>query len=77
MAVGRGPDGVSIELLKITLNGDPALQRRRLDVVVCIWRGGGEVPQQQWKDAIIIITILQKNKDRTECGNNTVGLSHW
>ena len=63
------PDGVSIELFKITLNGDPALRRRlcrRLqDIVVRIWRGG-EVPQQ-WKYAIIM--LLHKKKDRTECGN--------
>ena len=38
-----GPDGVSVELLKITLNGDPTLRRRLLGIVVCIWRGG-EVP---------------------------------
>ena len=60
-----GPDGVSVELFKITLNGDPALSRRLLDIVVRIWRGG-EVPQQ-WKDAIIM--VLHKKKDRTECGN--------
>ena len=60
-----GPDGVSIvELFKITLNGDPALRRRLLDIVVCIWRG--EVPQQ-WKYAIIM--VIHKKKDRTECGN--------
>ena len=35
-----GPDGVSIELFKITLNGDSALRRRLLDIVVRIWRGG-------------------------------------
>ena len=29
-----GPDGVSVELFKITLNGDPALRRRLLDIVV-------------------------------------------
>ena len=40
-----GPDGVSVELFKVTLNGDPALRRRLLDIVVRIWRGG-EVPQQ-------------------------------
>ena len=35
-----GLDGVSVELFKITLNGDPALRRGLLDiVVVCIWRG--------------------------------------
>ena len=42
-----GPDGVSVELFKIVLNGDPALRRRLLDIVVHIWRGsvwtvGGE-----------------------------------
>ena len=40
-----GPDGVSVELFKIALNGDPALRRRLLDIVVRIWREG-EVPQQ-------------------------------
>ena len=58
------PDGVSVELFKIILNGDPILRRRLLDVVVCIWRGG-KVPKQ-WKDAIII--VLHKKKYRTECG---------
>ena len=60
-----GLDGVSVELFKITLNGDPALRRRLLDIVIRIWRGG-EV-SQQWKDAIIM--VLHKKKDRTECGN--------
>ena len=59
-----GPDGVSGELFKITLNGDPALRRRLLDIVVRIW-GGGEV-LQQLKGAIIM--VLHKKKDRTECG---------
>ena len=31
-----GPDGVSVELFKITLNGGLALRRRLLDIVVCI-----------------------------------------
>ena len=49
-----GPDGVSVELFKITLiNSDPTLR-------------GGEVPQQ-WNDAIIM--VLHKKKDRAECGN--------
>ena len=60
-----GPDGVSVELFKIALNGDPALRRRLLDIVVRIWRRG-EVPQQ-WKDAVI--TVFHKKKDGTECGN--------
>ena len=60
-----GPNGVSIELFTIILNGDPALRRRLLNIVVRIWRGG-EVPQQ-WKDAIIM--VLHKKKGRTKCGN--------
>ena len=60
-----GADGVSAELFKFTLNGDPALRWRLLDIVVCIWREG-EVPQQ-WK--VTIIMVLHKKKDRTECGN--------
>ena len=60
-----GPDGVSVELFKITLNGDPALRRRLLNIVVRTWRRG-EVPQK-WKDAIIM--VLHEKKDRTECGN--------
>ena len=60
-----GPDGVSVELFKITLNGDPALRRRLFDIVLHIW-SGGEVPRQ-WKDAIIM--VIHKRKGRTECGN--------
>ena len=60
-----GPEGVSVELFKITLNGDPALRRRLLDIVVRIWRGV-KVPQQ-WKYAIIM--VLHKKKNRTECGS--------
>ena len=40
-----GPDGVPVELFKISLNGDPALRQRLLDLVVGIWRGG-DIPQQ-------------------------------
>ena len=60
-----GSDVVSVELFKITLNGDPALRRRLLDIVVHIWRGG-EVPQP-WK--YVIIMVLHKKKDQTECGS--------
>ena len=60
-----GADGVSVELFKITLDGDPALRRRLLDIDVRIWRGG-EVPQQ-WKYAINM--VLHKTKDWTEFGN--------
>ena len=34
-----GPDGVSVELFTITLNGDPALHRGLLDIVVRVWSG--------------------------------------
>ena len=62
-----GPDGVSVELFKITFKGEhPTLRRRLLDIIVCIFGRGWEVPQQ-WKDAIIM--VLHKNKDRTEYGN--------
>ena len=37
------PEGVSVELLKIILNDDPALRQRLLDIVVRICRGG-EMP---------------------------------
>ena len=60
-----GSDGVSVELFKITLNGDPALRRRLIDIVVCIWRGG-EVPQQ-CKNAIMM--VRHKKKDRIEYCN--------
>ena len=60
-----GPDGLSVELFKITVNGDPALRRRLFDIVIRVWRGG-ELPQQ-WKYAITM--VLHKKKDRTECCN--------
>ena len=66
-----GPDGVSVELFKITLNGDPALRRRLLDIVVRIWRGG-EVPQQ-WKDAI----TWYFTKRRIGQSAATTGASRW
>ena len=62
-----GPNGVSVEPFKITLNSDPALRRRLIDIVVRIWKGG-EVPQQR-KDAIIM--VLHKKKDPTKCGSYT------
>ena len=60
-----GPDGVFVELFKITLNDDPALRRRLLDIVVRIWRESEVL--QQLKYAIIM--VLHKKKDWTECGN--------
>ena len=61
-----GPDGVSVELFKITFSGDLVLRQRLLDIAFCIWRGG-ELPQQQWKYAIIM--VLHKNKYWTEYSN--------
>ena len=37
-AVGRD-ERVSVDLFKITLNGDLALRRRLLDIVIRIWGG--------------------------------------
>ena len=60
------PDGVSVELFKMALNGGPALGRRLLDTtLVCMWRGGGG--GEQWKDTITM--VLRKTKGRTECGS--------
>ena len=60
-----GPDGVSVELFKITLIGDPASAPKTARYRRLYLKGEG-VPQQ-WKDAIIM--ILNKKKDRTKCGN--------
>ena len=57
-----GTDGISVELFKIALNGEPALRWKLLDVVICIWKGG-EVPQQ-WKDAIIMVLHKKEDSDR-------------
>ena len=48
-----GLDGIFVELFKITLNGDPALRRRLLDIVVRIWRES-ELPRE-WKYAILMV----------------------
>ena len=66
-----GPDGVSVKLFKITLNGDPALRRRLLDIVVRIWRRG-EMPQQ-WKHA----TIMVLHKKKIGQSATTIGVSRW
>ena len=66
-----GSGGVPVELFKMTLNGDPALRRRLLGIVVRIWRGG-EV-SQQWKDAIIMILQKQMIGQSTA----TTGAPRW
>ena len=61
-----GPDEVSVDLFKITLNSDLALRRRLLDIVGCICRGGGGGAAAVEN---AIITVLHSKKDWTECGN--------
>ena len=41
------PDGGSVELSKMTLNGNPALRRRLLDIGVCIWKGEGSAATEE------------------------------
>ena len=55
-----GPERFFVELFKITLNGDPALRLRLIDIVICILTGS-EVPQQKYA----IITVLHK-KERSD-----------
>ena len=66
-----GPDGIPVELFKITLNGDPALRQRLLDIITGIWRGkrfrnSGKMP-------------LSRCSTRRRIGQNveTTGVSHW
>ena len=60
-----GPDGVSVELFKIALNGDPALCLRLLEIIVRIWRGGrGAAAVKRCHHH-----VLHKKKDWTECSN--------
>ena len=67
-----GPDGVLVDLFKITLNGDPAPRQRLFDIVVGIWRGG-DVPQQ-WRDAA---TIKVLHKKRIGQSAATTGVFRW
>ena len=51
------PDGISVELFKITHIGDPARRQRLLDIVVCMWRGGkcrsgGEMPSSWYSTQV-------------------------
>ena len=58
-------DGVSVEVFNITFTGGPALNRRLLDIVVCIWRGAAGGGGGKLNDAIIM--VFHKKKDREEC----------
>ena len=61
-AVGR--DGLPAELLKLGLQQDRTIVRELHRLTILIWRQG-KVPQQ-WK--YVVITILHKRGDKTECG---------
>ena len=60
-----GPDGLPVELLKLGLQQDWTILLELHRLTILIWRQG-KVPQQ-WKD--VVITVLHKNGDQTECGN--------
>ena len=59
-----GPDGVSIELFKITLNGDPALRRRLLDITSFVFGGGA-----RWRSSGKVPSSWYSTKRRIVCGN--------
>ena len=60
-----GPDGVSVELFKITLNGDPALRWRLLDIAF-VYGGearchsGGNVPSSWYYRGISLVAHAGK-----------------
>ena len=61
-----GPDGLSVELLKLGLQQDQTILLELHRLTTLIWREG-KVSHQQWKDAAV--TVLHKKGNRTECGN--------
>ena len=60
-----GPDELPVELLKLGINHDPSVLREFHRVIKLVWHQR-EVPQR-WRD--VVIKVLHKKKDRTECGN--------
>ena len=60
-----GPDELSVELLKLGINHDPTVLREFHRMIKRMWHQR-EVPQR-WRD--VVIKVLHKKKDRTECGN--------
>ena len=66
-----GPDGVSVKLFKIILNGDPALRRRLLDVVVRIWNGG------RCRSSENMPSPWYSTKKRIRQSAATTGASRW
>ena len=65
-----GPDGLTVELLKLGLQ-DRIILLELHRLTILIWREV-KVPQQ-WKDAVI--TVLHKKADKTECANYRATLS--
>ena len=59
-----GSDRVSVELVKITLNGDLALRRRLLDFVVCNYRGISLVAHA---GKILLKIIARRFSEYCEC----------
>ena len=66
-----GPDVVSVERFKITLNGSPALRRGLIDTVVCIWRGG------RCRSSGNIQSSWYSTKKRIGQSAATTGVSCW
>ena len=60
-----GPDELPVEFLKLGINHDPAVLRKFHRVIKLVWHQR-EVPQR-WRN--VVIKVLYKRKDRTECGN--------
>ena len=54
-----------MELLKLGLHHRPAVLREFHQVIIRVWRE--EKVPQMWRD--VVIKVLHKNKDRTECGD--------
>ena len=60
-----GPDELPVEFLKLGINHDPTVLRKFHRVIKLVWHQR-EVPQR-WRN--VVIKVLYKRKDRTECGN--------
>ena len=67
------PDRVSTELLNITLNGHPALRRKLLDIVVCLYylKGG------RCRCSGNMSSSWYSTKIKIGHGATTTGVSHW
>ena len=66
-----GPDGITVELFKITLHGDPALRRRLLDIVVVF---GGEA---RCRSSVNKPSPWYSMKRRIGQSAATTGASRW